>query len=60
MKSKSGAPDKALLELLLCPQTKRPLRYDDEKKLLVCDNMGLAYPVRDGVPILLSEEAIKL
>lgn len=46
-----------LLELLVCPVTKGPLRYDREKQLLVSLSARLAYPVRDGIPVLLEEEA---
>ena len=46
-----------LLDLLVCPVTKGPLRYDREKQLLVSLSARLAYPVRDGIPVLLEEEA---
>ena len=46
-----------LLEKLVCPVTRTPLRWDAEAKELVSDAAGLAYPVRDGVPVLLVEEA---
>ena len=52
--------DPKLLEILVCPLTKSPLRYDSEKKELISDKAGLAYPIRDGIPIMLVEEARKL
>lgn len=49
--------DRRLLEILVCPQTKGPLVYDREAGELISRKAGLAYPVRDGVPIMLIEEA---
>jgi uncharacterized protein YbaR (Trm112 family) len=49
--------DKKLLEVLVCPQSKAPLVYDAKKQELICKESGLAYPVRDGIPVLLVEEA---
>lgn len=49
--------DPKLLDLLVCPLTKAPLRYDRERNELVSERAGLAYPVRDGIPIMLIEEA---
>lgn len=49
-----------LLELLVCPLTKGRLRYDREHNELVSESAGLAYPIRDGVPIMLISEARKL
>ena len=46
-----------LLELLVCPVTKGPLTYDREKQELVSRTARLAYPVRDGIPVLLENEA---
>lgn len=54
------AIDPQLLELLVCPLTKGRLRYDTEKQELVSEKARLAYPVRDGIPIMLVEEARKL
>ena len=51
------APDKALLEMLVCPVTRTPLRYDAEAHELVSEVAKLAYPIRDGIPIMLPEEA---
>jgi uncharacterized protein len=52
--------DPKLLEVLVCPQTRTPLRYDRERQELVSDAARLAYPVRDGVPIMLIDEAREL
>jgi hypothetical protein len=52
--------DPKLLEILVCPATKAPLIYDREKQELVSKAAGLAYPIRDGVPIMLASEAREL
>jgi uncharacterized protein YbaR (Trm112 family) len=52
--------DPKLLEILVCPLTKAPLRYDAEANELISDKAGLAYPVRDGIPIMLVDEARRL
>lgn len=52
--------DPKLLEILVCPQSHGPLRYDRERQELVSEQAGLAYPVRDGIPILLVDEARRL
>ncbi len=52
--------DSRLLEILVCPLTKGPLEYDREAGELISRKAGLAYPVRDGIPIMLPEEARKL
>ena len=49
--------DTRLLELIVCPVTKGPLEYDREKQELISRSARLAYPVRDGIPILLETEA---
>ena len=49
--------DPALLEILACPQCRSPLRVDDPADELVCTGCGLAYPVRDDIPVLLVDEA---
>jgi len=54
------AVDPKLLEILVCPVTKGPLQYDAEKQELVSQQAALAYPIRDGIPIMLPEEARKL
>ncbi len=58
--SPAGGVDPKLLELLVCPQTKGPLRYDAAKQELISPNARLAYPIRDGVPIMLPDEAREL
>jgi uncharacterized protein YbaR (Trm112 family) len=50
-------PDPKLLEIMVCPLTKMPLTYDREKQELVSRAARLAYPIRDGIPIMLPEEA---
>ncbi len=55
-----NAADPKLLEILVCPLTKVPLRYDRDAQELISDQAGLAYPIRDGIPIMLVEEARKL
>jgi uncharacterized protein YbaR (Trm112 family) len=52
--------DKRLLEILVCPVSKEPLTFVKTKRELQCGASGLAYPVRDGIPILLEQEARKL
>ena len=49
--------DRKLLELLVCPLTKAPLEYDAEAQELISRQAGLAYPIRDGIPIMLPDEA---
>jgi uncharacterized protein len=56
----SHAVDPRLLEVLVCPVTKTPLRYDRERQELISEAARLAYPIRDGVPIMLPGEARKL
>ena len=53
---KSGV-DPKLLEILVCPVTKAPLEYDAEAQELISRQAGLAYPIRDGIPIMLADEA---
>ena len=52
--------DPKLLEILVCPLTKTPLDYDDAKQELVSRQAKLAFPIRDGIPIMLVDEARKL
>ena len=52
--------DPKLLEILVCPVTKQPLEYDREKQELVSTAAKLAFPIRDGIPIMLVEEARSL
>jgi len=49
--------DPKLLEILVCPLTKGPLSYDAERQELVSRQAGLAYPIREGIPIMLIDEA---
>ena len=52
--------DPKLLEILVCPVTRGPLKYDRKAQELVSDSPCLAYPIRDGIPIMLPDEARKL
>lgn len=52
--------DPKLLEILVCPVTKGTLRYDRARGELVSEGAGLAFPIRDGIPIMLVDEARKL
>lgn len=52
--------DPALLAILVCPLTKTPLRYDADAQELISDRARLAFPIREGVPIMLVEEARSL
>jgi len=52
--------DKKLLSILVCPVTKAPLHYDKEKQELLCAASGLAYPIRDDIPVMLECEARQL
>jgi uncharacterized protein YbaR (Trm112 family) len=60
MSSAPSAVDPALLELLVCPLTKQPLIYDAEKQELISPAVHLAFPIRDGIPIMLASEARSL
>jgi uncharacterized protein YbaR (Trm112 family) len=53
-------PDPKLLEILVCPVTKSALIYDREKQELISKSAGLAYPIRNGIPIMLQGEAREL
>jgi len=55
-----SALDPWLLERLVCPMTRTPLRYDEARQELISDAAGLAYPIRDGVPVMLVEEARRI
>lgn len=57
MAKDNAAVDPKLLELLVCPLTKGPLRYDQDNGELISDQAKLAYPIRDGIPIMLVGEA---
>jgi uncharacterized protein YbaR (Trm112 family) len=52
--------DPKLLQVLVCPLTKGPLEYDAARQELISKSAKLAYPIRDGIPIMLPEEARKL
>jgi uncharacterized protein YbaR (Trm112 family) len=52
--------DKKLHSILVCPVSKAPLEYDSGKQELVCRASGLAYPIRDGIPVMLETEARQL
>jgi uncharacterized protein YbaR (Trm112 family) len=56
----SQSLDSKLLEILVCPLTKTSLKYDKEKQELISDKAKLAYPIRDGIPVMLADEARKL
>ena len=56
----AGSVDPKLLEILVCPLTKTTLEYDAAKQELISRKAKLAYPIRDGIPIMLPEEAHKL
>jgi uncharacterized protein len=60
MSNSSKRADPKLLEVLVCPVTKAPLDYDDAKQELISRQAGLAFPIREGIPILLVDEARKL
>ena len=55
-----GGVDPKLLEILVCPLTKCPLEYDADKQELISRAAKLAYPIRDGIPIMLPEEARRI
>jgi uncharacterized protein YbaR (Trm112 family) len=52
--------DPKLLEILVCPQTKGPLEFDNARQELISRSAKLAYPIRDGIPIMLPEEARRI
>ena len=52
--------DQTLLDILVCPVSKKPLEYDKEANELISKEAGLAYPVKDGIPVMLPEEARKI
>ncbi len=52
--------DKKLLSILVCPVSKGHLEYDQENQELICRASGLAYPIRDGIPVMLESEARQL
>ncbi len=52
--------ERHLLDILVCPLTKQPLRYDSERQELISPAAKLAYPIRDGIPVMLIDQARKL
>ena len=52
--------DNRLLDILVCPVTKAPLKYDKQRQELLCKASRLAYPIRDGIPVMLESEARRL
>jgi uncharacterized protein YbaR (Trm112 family) len=58
--SKESSVDSKLLEILVCPVTKGPLVYDKQKQELISKSARLAYPIRDGIPVMLEDEARRL
>ena len=52
--------DSRLLDILVCPVTKGPLEYDKARQELISRSAGLAYPIRDGIPVMLESEARRL
>jgi len=57
MQPMSVKVDPKLLEILVCPVTKGPLEYDAKAQELISKQAGLAYPIRDGIPVMLADEA---
>ena len=57
MADEPATVDPKLLEILVCPLTKEPLRYDAGRQELISDRARLAFPIRDGIPIMLPDEA---
>ena len=53
-------PDSKMLESLVCPQTRSTLKYDAERQELISKAAGLAFPIRNGIPVMLIDEARKL
>jgi uncharacterized protein YbaR (Trm112 family) len=60
MEKKERKADPKMLEMLVCPVTKTGLRYDAEKRELISDAAKLAFPIREGIPVMLPEEARRL
>ena len=60
MSDTTGAFDPKMLEILVCPLTKKTLSYDADAQELISESAGLAYPIRDGIPIMLADEARQL
>ena len=60
MKNNANKIDKNLLDLLVCPLTKGPLKYDEENSELISEKAKLAFPIEDGIPIMLIDKARKI
>lgn len=60
MSQPQNTVDPKLLEVLVCPLTKGPLQFDAKAQELISEKAGLAYPIRDGIPIMLESEAREL
>ena len=60
IKKRGEIIDKYLLKILVCPLTKKELRLDEKNSELISDSAGLAYPIKDGIPVMLVDEARKL
>ncbi len=58
--SETRSVDPKLLEVLVCPVTRSPLTYDKDAQELISEAAGLAYPIRDGIPVMLEDEARRL
>ena len=52
--------DEKLIDILICPVSKKSLTFNTETNELLCEDSGLAYPIRDGIPVMLPEEARKI
>jgi uncharacterized protein len=60
MPSSPKKADPKLLEILVCPLTKAPLEYDTERQELISRQAGLAFPIREGIPVMLPDVARKI
>ena len=60
MRKNNSKIDEKLLEILVCPITKEKLTYDKKKSELISKKAGLAFPIKDGIPIMLIDEARKI
>ena len=60
MKNKQNTINKKLLSIIVCPVTKEKLKYDEKKSELISAKAGLAFPIKNGIPIMLVDEARKL
>lgn len=58
MSSAQGSPDPRLLAILVCPVTRTRLLHDAERQWLISEAAGLAFPIRDGIPLLILDEAM--